>query len=92
VTYDRIRENVRKLKNISFKEIVNKSINQTLSRTVLTSITLLMATLMLLFFGGVITQTFAMALTLGVIFGTYSSIFIASPLTIFLREQFHNKA
>ncbi|MCB1197473.1 MAG: protein translocase subunit SecF [Deltaproteobacteria bacterium] len=88
VTYDRIRENVKKLKNVSFPEIVNMSINQTLSRTVLTSLTLLIATLMLLFFGGVITQTFALALTLGVVFGTYSSIVIAAPLTIYLRKKF----
>lgn len=87
VTYDRVRENIKKLKNVSFEEIVNISINQTLSRTVLTSITLLMATLMLLFFGGVITQTFALALSLGVIFGTYSSIFVAAPLTIYMRKR-----
>jgi preprotein translocase SecF subunit len=91
VTYDRIRENLKKVKGMGFVDIVNKSINETLSRTVLTSITLLMATLMLLFYGGVITQNFALALTLGVVFGTYSTVFIASPLTIYTRKYFASK-
>ncbi|MCB0326210.1 MAG: protein translocase subunit SecF [Bdellovibrionales bacterium] len=86
VTYDRVRENIRKTRNMLFGDIVNLSINETLSRTILTSLTLLFATVVLFLYGGPITKNFALALTLGVVFGTYSTIFIASPLTIYVRK------
>ncbi|MEZ4703762.1 MAG: protein translocase subunit SecF [Bdellovibrionota bacterium] len=86
VTYDRVRENLKKTRGLDFRSIVDLSINETLSRTILTSLTLLLATIMLFLYGGPITRNFALALTLGVVFGTYSTIFIASPLTIYVRQ------
>ncbi|MAT38968.1 MAG: protein translocase subunit SecF [Ectothiorhodospiraceae bacterium] len=81
VVFDRIRENLKISKTGVFGEILNKSINDTLSRTVLTSSTTMVAMLALLLFGGEPTRGFAFALCIGVITGTYSSIFVASALT-----------
>jgi len=80
VTFDRFRENLRLIRKFSYKDLLNKSINETLSRTLLTSLTTLLVTVVLLFLGGEVIRGFAFALTIGVVVGTYSSIYIASPI------------
>ncbi|MDD5488787.1 MAG: protein translocase subunit SecF, partial [Candidatus Omnitrophica bacterium] len=82
VLFDRIREDRKFMRRSSQEEIINASINQTLSRTVLTSVTTLLVVLALFFFGGKVINDFSFVLLVGVVFGTYSSIFIASPLLI----------
>lgn len=82
VVFDRIREDLRLVRNKSFKEICNLSINQTLSRTLLTSFTTLITVVMLLIFGGGAIYDFALALFIGIIVGTYSSIFVATPVVL----------
>jgi preprotein translocase subunit SecF len=82
VIYDRIREDKRKLYGKSFVDIVNTSLNESLSRTLVTSLTTLLVVLCLFFFGGEVIHDFAFALMVGVIVGTYSSIYIASPLVV----------
>lgn len=82
VVFDRIRENIRKVRDKSFTEICNISINQTLSRTILTSFTTLITVVMLLVFGGGAINDFALALCIGVIVGTYSSVFVATPVML----------
>jgi len=84
VVYDRIRENLRTMgKNArDITEPVNRSINETLSRTVVTSLTTLFVVVVLYFFGGEVLRTFALALIIGIVVGTYSSIFIASPIVV----------
>ena len=85
VIFDRVRENLKKYSSKDIKEISNLSINETLSRTIITSVTTLLALLSIFFFGGKILNGFSFAMILGVIFGTYSSIFIANPLLIILK-------
>ena len=80
VTYDRVRENLRKFRKIPVDDILDRSINETLSRTILTSLTTLFVVLVLLFVGGETLRGFSIAMVLGTIFGTYSSIYIAVPL------------
>jgi len=82
VVFDRIREDRKLLRRKSLVEIVNSAINETLSRTVLTSGTTLIVTLVLVLFGGSVIHDFALALTIGVVVGTYSSVFIAAPFLI----------
>ena len=82
VVFDRIRENMRKMKKIKFEELVNKSINETLSRTILTSLTTIIVVFVLFLFGGGVIRDFAFALIVGIVSGTYSSIYIASPVVI----------
>ncbi len=82
VVFDRIRENVKKLRARDFMDVVNISINETLSRTVLTSGTTLLVVFVLYFFGGSVIHDFAFALLAGVFVGTYSSIFVASPVLV----------
>jgi preprotein translocase subunit SecF len=84
VVFDRIRENFKvKQKDIeSFKAIVNRSLNETLSRTIITSLTTLFVVLILYFFGGEVLRSFAFALIIGIIIGTYSSLFVASPFIV----------
>ncbi len=84
VVYDRIRENFRKLRKGSSEEIMNVSLSQTLSRTLMTSVTTILVLIALAFLGGEIIHNFAIALLIGVIIGTYSSIFIASPIVLAL--------
>jgi len=86
VVFDRIREQLVRLKRESFTGVVNISINQTLSRTVITAMTTLFAALALLLFGGEVIHDFAFAMTVGIIIGTYSSIFVASALVMELRQ------
>ena len=83
VVFDRIRENLAK-KESPFSELLNLSINQTLSRTLMTSLTTLLALLALYIFGGEVVRGFVSAMMWGVLIGTYSSIFIASPLIALL--------
>lgn len=82
VVYDRIRENLNKLRTMSLAEIMNQSINQTLSRTVITSLTLFVVVLVLFLFAGPVVRGFAFALLVGVITGTYSSVFVAAPVVL----------
>ena len=82
VVFDRIRENLRKIRKKNFEHIINFSINQTLSRTILTSLTTLIVVLALFFLGGEVIHDFSFALMIGVFVGTYSSIFIASPVLL----------
>lgn len=85
VVYDRIRENLRKYKKKELKDILDLSINQTLSRTVLTSVTTLLALGSLYFLGSAVIKSFTFAMIWGVFVGTYSSVFMAAPLLIFLK-------
>jgi preprotein translocase subunit SecF len=85
VIYDRVRENLRKFSDIKIYELTNISINETLSRTIITSITTLLALVSIYSFGGEILKGFSLAMILGVIFGTYSSIYIANPILVKLR-------
>lgn len=82
IVFDRIRENMRKSRKKELDLIINESINETLSRTVLTSGTTLAVVLSLLFLGGPVIGDFALAMTVGVLIGTYSSIFVASPILL----------
>lgn len=84
VVYDRIRENFRLLRKGLAEEVMNISLNQTLSRTIMTSLTTLLVLIALAVLGGEIIHNFAIALTVGVVIGTYSSIFVASPLVLAL--------
>ena len=85
VIYDRVRENLRKYSDIKIFELTNISINETLSRTLITSITTLLALLSIFFFGGEILKGFSLAMIFGVIFGTYSSIYIANSVLVRLK-------
>ena len=87
VVYDRVRENMRKYKKMEFPELFNLSINQTLSRTVLTSVTTLLALLALVIFGGEVIRGFSIALIWGVLVGTYSSVAIAVPLLLYMQPN-----
>ena len=82
VIFDRVRENLRKYSDIKIYELTNISINETLSRTLITSITTLLALLSIFFFGGEILKGFSLAMIFGVIFGTYSSIYIANTILV----------
>ncbi len=84
VVYDRVRENFRKLRKATTVEVINRSINDTLSRTVMTSLTTLMVLFALFFLGGEVIHAFAIALIVGVIVGTYSSIYVASTSVLML--------
>tara|TARA_B100000029_G_scaffold13205_1_gene13783 strand:+ start:187 stop:1083 length:897 start_codon:yes stop_codon:yes gene_type:complete len=85
VIYDRVRENLKKYSDIKIFDLTNISINETLSRTVITSVTTLLALFSIFFFGGEILKGFSLAMILGVFFGTYSSIYIANPILVFLK-------
>lgn len=84
VVYDRIRENFRKMRKGDSEQIINTSLNQTLSRTLVTSLTTLLVLIMLFLFGGEIIHNFALALIIGVVIGTYSSIYVASTSVLML--------
>lgn len=86
VTFDRIRENLKMIRREKLETIVNLSVNQTLSRTVLTSGLTLLTALSLLIFGGEVLNGFSFALVMGILVGTYSSIYIASPILIFFQN------
>ena len=88
VVYDRIRENINKLLTQERTNIVNRSLNETLNRTFVTSITTLVVVLVLYFYGGIVLKPFAFTLIIGILIGTYSSIFIASPIMLFFEEKY----
>ena len=85
VIFDRVRENLKKFSDIKIFDLTNISINETLSRTIITSVTTLLALVSIYVFGGEILKGFSLAMILGVIFGTYSSIYIANPILILLN-------
>ena len=85
VIFDRVRENLRKYSDIKIYDLTNISINETLSRTLITSITTLLALLSIFFFGGEVLKGFSLAMIFGVFFGTYSSIYIANTVLVRLR-------
>ncbi len=85
VIFDRVRENLKKYSDIKIYELTNISINETLSRTLITSITTLLALLSIFFFGGEILKGFSLAMVFGVVFGTYSSIYIANTVLVRLN-------
>lgn len=87
VVYDRIRENLRKYKKEPIEDVLNRSINDTLSRTILTSVTTLLALIALAAFGGVTLQGFAFAMIWGVLIGTYSSVFVAAPVLLLTKVK-----
>lgn len=91
VVFDRIRENLYKFSRETFEEVVNRSINQTLTRSINTSFTVLLVLLATFFFGGESVKYFVLALIVGVTFGTYSSIFIASPLLVIWNRLSNKK-
>lgn len=85
VVFDRVRENLRKYKRMPMQELLNNSINETLSRTIITSLTTLLALLALYFLGGSVIRGFSLAMIWGVVVGTYSSICLAVPLLLYLN-------
>ena len=88
VIFDRVRENLKKYMDIKIFELTNISINETLSRTIITSVTTLLELLSIFIFGGELLKGFSLAMILGVIFGTYSSIYIANPILVYLRVSY----
>ncbi len=91
VVYDRIRENFRRYKKMDVKDLLDLSINETLSRTVMTSVTTLLALVALFIFGGEVIRGFATAMIFGVVVGTYSSIFVAAPILLQIGLDHHNE-
>ena len=91
VVYDRVRENLRKYKTMPLVQVLNQAINDTLSRTTMTSVTTLLALIALFLFGGEVIRGFVAAMIWGVLVGTYSSIFIASPLLVVLGLEKQRK-
>ena len=89
---DRIRENLRAMRGQSYRDIVNTSINQTLSRTVMTSLSTMLPLVALLLFGGPVLRDFSLILLIGIIVGTYSSIYIVAPLVVFWNERRDRRA
>ncbi|MEW6108531.1 MAG: protein translocase subunit SecF [Nitrospirota bacterium] len=87
VVFDRIRENLKTQFKDPVKNVINKSINEVLSRTIITSLTTFMAAAALFFFGGEVIHDFALAIMLGIIVGTYSSIFVASPILLLWKKN-----
>ena len=93
IVFDRIRENLKKYQSVKLIDLLNKSINETLSRTIITSLTTLLALLALFIFGGEVIRGFTFAMIWGVLIGTYSSIFIASSILLKLgvKRDWNNK-
>jgi len=87
VIFDRVRENVKISKNANIISTINKSINESLSRTIITSITTFFVVLILFIFGGEVIHTFSFAMIIGVLIGTYSSIFVASPVVVYMDSK-----
>ncbi len=92
VIYDRIRENLRKYKTMSDRDLINLSINETLSRTILTSSTTLLSLIALYVFGGEVVAEYSLPLIIGIVFGTYSSIFLSAPLLLFFSLRKKNQS
>jgi len=87
VVYDRIRENIRKFRKMPLEELLNQSLNDTLSRTLMTSLTTLLALFALFFFGGAVIRGFTAAMIWGVVIGTYSSVFVAAPVLMYMKIE-----
>ena len=87
VVFDRIRELLRKYKKMPIEELLDLSINTTLSRTIMTSVTTMLALIALVIFGGAVIESFSLPMIFGVVIGTYSSIFIAAPVLIYLGAR-----
>jgi preprotein translocase subunit SecF len=87
VIFDRIRENIRKYRKLELGQLINKSLNETLSRTVLTASTTLMALIALYFFGGKVISSFSLPIIIGIVIGSFSSICLASPLLLYLNVK-----
>ena len=87
VIFDRVRENLRSMRRDSLAEVVNKSVNQTLGRTVITAGTALLSALSLFIFGGEVLRGFAFTLIVGIVTGTYSSVFIASAIVTYWKRR-----
>lgn len=87
VIYDRIRENLRKYKKMPLEELINLSVNETLSRTILTSSTTIITLISLVFLGGEVIQGFCLAMLFGIVVGTYSSIYISAPVLVFINPR-----
>jgi preprotein translocase subunit SecF len=92
VVFDRIRENLHKHLKEALHNVFNRSINEVLSRTIVTSLTTFMASAALFFFGGEVIHDFALALMIGIGVGTYSSVFVASPIVVVLENRALAKA
>jgi preprotein translocase SecF subunit len=92
VVYDRIRENLQKMQEKDLTKVVNLSINETLSRTLLTSLTTMLAVLMIAVFARGTIQDFAVAMIVGILIGTYSSVYIAAPLSIWIDKRFFRRS
>jgi preprotein translocase subunit SecF len=92
IIFDRIRENAVRLKDKKFARVINISLNETLSRTLLTSLTLFVVTLMMNVFGTGLVRDFAFAMNVGVIVGVYSSIFVAAPVALYLHNKYYVKS
>src|SRR6185503_10448697 len=88
VVFDRIREDASRLRDKKFDKVVNTAINETLSRTILTSLTVFLVTVAMNIWGTGVIRDFAFAMNVGVIVGTYSSIFVAAPILIWLNDRF----
>tara|TARA_Y100001935_G_C17256096_1_gene483690 strand:- start:134 stop:1066 length:933 start_codon:yes stop_codon:yes gene_type:complete len=91
VIFDRIRENIKSSNKTNYDSIINRSINESLSRTLVTSLTTFFVVFILWFFGGEVINTFAFAMIVGVIIGTYSSIYVASPIVLLLNEKYPSR-
>lgn len=91
VVFDRIRENIKKYLRDPVETVINKSINEVLSRTIVTSLTVLLVSIAIFFFGGEVIHDFSLAMILGVVIGTYSSVFVASPVVILLGKDLKKK-
>ena len=91
VIYDRVRENVRAHRKLGLVEVINLSINETLSRTLLTSLTVVFEVLALYFFGGEVLRDFSLCLLVGFISGVYSTVYIASAFVVTFRKLFEPK-
>jgi preprotein translocase subunit SecF len=91
IVFDRIRENLGRFRRRPFEELMNSSINETLSRTILTSSTTMIVVICLFVMGGAVIHDFAFALLIGVVVGTYSSIFVASPILLIWEGRFSEK-
>ena len=87
VIFDRVRENSKLLKKTGLTSVINRSINDSLSRTIVTSLTTFFVVLILFIFGGEVLHTFSFAMIIGVVVGTYSSIFVASPVVIYMNKR-----
>ncbi len=91
VIFDRVRENIKKMRKENLETVFNVSINETLGRTILTSGTVMMVVLILFFFGGPVIHDFALTLVVGLISGTYSTIYVASPVVLFWNKHITRK-